>query len=347
MTSALSGTNELIILLSSGDVVLYKIDTQKTEFLFSVKSSFSYKDGGFDINAKSTIYTLDSIVVIVNDYKRHGFVHYPKKYKKLHLWRQDYHADISCYPIALFKNELGIPHLIFSEAWNHIQIMNLNSRQILTASKSLIEENAEEKHLEFYKNHKEDNKFPWPRPYDYFFGKLEMSPNNKNFLSTGWVWGSYDAYNVYELEHFIEKIRIADVPIGGWEHSNRASCWVDDETVAVTYNPFEEDDEDATINSPQEIHFYSIKDSTSKIKRKVQVKKLNIVNSIINFNRDLNTFFLISEKQGIAIISLEGEILLHDQELNVDIHYSNLNRIIKNNDKSVIIYKIEKTGNNV
>lgn len=349
MTATLAAENSLIMLMSSGNVIRYNIDEQKGEHLFSVKSNFTYEDGGFDVNAKSTIYTMDSIVVIVNDYKRHGFVHYPDKYKKLHLWRKDYHADISCYPIALFKNELDIPHLIFSEAWNHLQIMNLDSRQILTASKSLIEENAEERHLDFYKKHKEDNKLPWPRPYDYFFGKLEMSPNNENFLSKGWAWGSSDAYNVYEVKHFMENNRIADIPIGGWEHCNRASCWVDSETVAVAYSPLEEDDEDATGDSSQEIHFYSIKNSHSELKRKLQVKKLDIVNSKIHFNRDLNAFSLISDKQGIAIISLEGEILFYDEKLKVDIHYSDLNRLLKTDGKSVIIYKIEnkKTANTV
>ncbi|MEO1032549.1 MAG: hypothetical protein AAFX55_14150, partial [Bacteroidota bacterium] len=252
ITSAASSLNELVMLLSSGDVIRYDINRQDAKRLFSVKSSVSYKDGGFDINAKSTIYTLDAIVVIVNDYKQHGFVHYPEKYKKLRLWREDYHADISRYPIALFKNDIGIPHLIFSEAWNHLQIMNLDSRQILTASKSLIEENAEERHIEFYKKHKEDNKLPWPRPYDYFFGKLEMSPNNESFLSAGWVWGSYDAYKVYEVKHFIENNRIADIPLGYCEHSNRAACWIDDKTVAVAYNPLEKDDESTTKDSPQE-----------------------------------------------------------------------------------------------
>ncbi len=169
ITVSLSGFNEFVMLMSSGDVIRYNIDEQKKQFLFSVKSSFSFEDGGFDIESPSTIYTLDSIVVIVNDYKRHGFVHYPEKYNSLHLWRKDYHAAISTYPIALFKDEIGIPHLIYGEAWNHIQIMNLDTRQILTASKSLIEEKAEEKHLEFYKNHKEQNKLPWPRPYDYFW----------------------------------------------------------------------------------------------------------------------------------------------------------------------------------
>jgi hypothetical protein len=341
MTATLATENKLIMLMSSGNVICYNIDKQKGEHLFSVKSNFSYEDGGFDINSKSTIYTMDSIVVIVNDYKRHGFVHYPNKYKKLHLWRKDYHADISCYPIALFKNELDIPHLIFSEAWNHLQIMNLDSRQILTASKSLIEENAEEKHLEFYKKHKEDNKLPWPRPYDYFFGKLEMSPNNESFLSTGWAWGSCDAYNVYDVKHFLENNRIADIPLGGWEHSNRAANWIDNKTVAVAYNPLEEDDENATNDSPQEIHFYRIKDNKPEIENKVQVKGLDVVNSKMYFNRELNSIFLISDKQGIAIISLEGEILFHDEKLSLTQYYPTLNRLVKTDDRSVTIYKLK------
>jgi hypothetical protein len=347
ITAALSAPNELIMLMSSGDVIRYNIEEQKGEHLFSVKSSFSHEDGGFDVNEKSTIYTLDSIVVIVNDYKRHGFVHYPNKYKKLHLWRKDYHADISCYPISLFKNEEGTPHLIYGEAWNHLQIMNLDSRKILTASKSLIEENAEERHLEFYNNHKEDNKLPWPRPYDYFFGKLEMSPNKKSFLSAGWGWGSYDAYNIYEVGHFKENNRISDMNIGGWEHSNRAVCWIDDETVAIAYNPIEEDDEDSTKDSPQEIHFYKVDNEKSRIERKIQVIGLDLVNSIIQFNKDLDWIILLSDKDGSVLISLDGEILFQDEKLRSDAYYSDLNLFIKADDKSIIINQIKKTANTV
>ena len=174
-----------------------------------------YSDGGFDTLAQTSIYTLNEILVVVNDFKRHGFVHYPDKYHALHLWREDYHVDISTYPIALYKNSDGVPHLVFAEAWNHVQIMNLDTRQILTASKSLIERNAEEKHIEFYKKFSEDNKLAWPRPYDYFFGKLYISPNQKKFSSAGWVWGSYDSYLVFDIDNFIYSNRISDIKIGG------------------------------------------------------------------------------------------------------------------------------------
>lgn len=340
ITTSLSAPNELVMLMSSGNVVRYNVDEQKKHHLFSIKSSFSYTDGGFDINSPSTIYTLDSIVVIVNDFKRHGFVHYPNKYKSLHLWREDYHADISCYPIALFKNEIGVPHLIYGEAWNHIQIMNLDIRQILTASKSLIEENAEERHLEFYKNDAEDTKIPWPRPYDYFFGRLEMSPNKTNFLSAGWVWGSYDAYNIYDVEDFIQSNRISDKNIGGWEHSNRAVCWIDDETVITTYNPFEEGDEGATKDSPHEIHFHKVSGKKSKVERKVKIKGLDIRKSKVHFNKDLKSIILFSDNDGVALLSLKGEILFHDKKMDQDAYYSDLSLFVKTNGKSVTVHQI-------
>jgi hypothetical protein len=344
MTTSLSAPNELVMLMSSGNVIRYNIAEQKGQHLFSVKSNFSHEDGSFDVNAPSTIYTLDSIVVIVNDYKRHGYVHYPNKYKSLHLWRKDYHADISCFPIALFKNEVGVPHLIYGEAWNHIQIMNLDTRQILTASKSLIEENAVESHLQFYKNHNEDNKLPWPRPYDYFFGKLEMSPNKKNFLSAGWVWGSYDAYNIYAVEHFINNNRIFDKNIGGWEHCNRAVCWIDDETVAITYNPLEDEDEDelSTKDSSHEIHFYKVNNKESEIERKVEIAGLDIVKSKIYFNKNLNSIVLFSDRTGTVILSLEGKIIFHDQKMNQDAYYADLNLFVKIDGKSVAIHQIKK-----
>ena len=342
ITASLASFNELVLLTSSGNVFRYYIDAQKTEHLFSVESSLTYKDGGFDINAKSSIYTLDTIVVLVNDYKLHGFVHYPNKYKKLHLWREDYYANNSCYPIALFKDKIGVPHLVYSQAWNYLQIMNLDSRQVLTASKSLIEENAEEKHLEFHKNFKEDTKLPWPTPYNYFFGKLKMSPTNKYFLSAGWAWGSFDAYNVYEVEHFIENNRISDIYIGGWEHNDRAVCWINNQTVAVAYNPIEEYDEDATKDSPQEIHFYKIDDKKSEIERKVKIPRVNIVHAEMHFNKELNAIILFSDIEGIIVVSLDGEILFRDEELKPDAYDPDLNLFLKTDDTSVRIHQLKK-----
>jgi len=336
---ALSKPNELVLLISSGDVIRYDIQEQKKHHLFSVKSGIGYADGGFDMEAKTTIYNLDEIVVLVNDYKRHGFVHYPNYYEKLHLWRGNYHADISTYPIALFKDELNIPHLIYAKDWNHLQIMNLNTRQVLTAAKSLIEEGAEERHIEFYKNYPEGNKLPWPHPYDYFFGRLEMSPNQKHFLSAGWAWGSVDACTAYEVEDFIQNSRISVKYITQGEHLNRAVCWVDNESIVIIYSPFEDDGEESVSKeTPQEIHFYKL--DKEEAEKKIQIMDLDIVNSEMYFNQVLNTLILCSNKFGAVVISLEGEILFQENSLKQIRYNPDLQLFTQKNENVISIYKI-------
>lgn len=318
VAATLSKPNEVVMLMSSGDVVRYDLDKKEGRHLFTVKSKIGYADGGFDITAETSIYTMDEIVVVVNDFKRHGFVHYPDKYHALRLWRQDYHADISIYPIALYRDADGIPHLIYGQAWNHIQIMNLDTRQILTASKSLIEENAEEKHIEFYKTYREGNKLAWPTPYDYFFGKLFLSPDQKKFLSAGWGWGSYDSYNVYDIEQFINSNRISDLSIGPWEHENRACCWIDNDTIAVAYHPFTEGDENSTADSPCEIHFHKISGDNVAIDKKIQIASKNILTSKLYFSEAIDSFIAISDKNGLAVISLDGQIVFDDESLKAN-----------------------------
>ncbi len=340
VTACISNPNKIIILMSSGEVIKYNIKEQKHFFLFSVKSNIGYEDGGFDLNAESKIYTLDEITVIVNNYKRHGYIYYPGKYDALHLWREDYHADISDYPIALFKKE-DVPHIIYSAAWNHLQIMNLDTRQILTAAKSLIEENAEEKHIEFYKNHVEHNKLPWPHRYDYFFGELLLSPNNKKFLSAGWSWGSSDSYNVYDVENFINSNRISDIKIGFWEHENRAVHWIDEETIAITYNPFTEGDDDASSDSPDEIHLYKLNNEKAEIIKKNKIAgNINVVNSKFCFNKNINSFISFSKEIGLALLSLEGNIIFQDKNLKIDGYNNEANLLFAIDNNKIIIYEI-------
>jgi hypothetical protein len=340
MTATLSKSNEVVMLMSSGSVIRFNLDDRVGKHLFSVKSDIGYSDGGFDMTAKTSIYTMDEIMVVVNDFKRHGFVHYPNKYHALHLWREDYHADISTYPIALYKNEAGVPHLIFGEAWNHIQIMNLDTRQVLTASKSLIEENAEERHIEFYKKYSEDNKLAWPRPYDYFFGKLFMSLDQKKFLSAGWAWGSYDSYHVYDIDKFVKSNRISDIRIGGWEHENRATCWVDNETIAVAYNPFTEGDENSTTDSPCEIHFHKISGDNVEIDKKIQVAEKNILSSRMYFNGAMNSFITVSDKVGLSVISLDGQIAFKDENLKANEYSVETDYFLVADNKTISVYEL-------
>lgn len=342
MTATLSKSNEIVMLMSSGSVIRFNLETQNVEHLFSVKSNIGYPDGGFDVTAKTTIYTMNEIVVVVNDFKRHGFVHYPNKYHALHLWREDYHADISAYPIALYKNKNGIPHLIFGEAWNHIQIMNLDTRQIITASKSLIEENAEERHIEFYQKYNEDNKLAWPRQYDYFFGNLIISPNQENFLSAGWAWGSCDSYNVYNIDKFIESNRISDLKIGSWEHENRATCWVDNQTIAVVYNPYTEGDDNSTSDSKSEIHIHKINGDRVEVETKIQISDKNEIPTKMYYWLEMNSFVLITDKGYVSIISMDGQIIFKSKNLKVEEYSIETGCFLTIDNKSISVYELSK-----
>lgn len=346
MTAVISRPNEIVMLMNSGFVVRVNLDKKESVYLFSVKNDFEYEDGGFDLTATSSIFTLSDIIVVVNDYKRHGFIHYPGKYRALHLWREDYHADISRYPIALFKDARGVPHIIYGVAWNHVQIMNLDTRQVLTASKSLIEENAEERHIEFNKRYSGDNKLPWPRPYDYFYGELLLSPDQQKFLSAGWGWGSADRYNVYDIKHFISSNRIAHVNIGAWEHENRATCWIDNETIAVLHNPFIDGDEDgnknenATADSPCEIHFYKLKGDHVEIAHKIQLADSIKLQTYLYYNRSIDAFLTFSYSTGLSIISMDGQIAYKDENLKVSQYHMETGLLLVLDNKTIRIYEI-------
>lgn len=340
ITATISKPNEIVMLTSSGNVIRFNLAEQKGEHLFSVKSGIQYSDRGFDLSAKSSIYTLDEIVVIVNDYKCHGLIHYPGQYRVLNLYREDYHADITCYPIALFKNQNNIPHIIYSVAWNHIQIMNLDTRQILTAAKSLIEENAEERHIEFHKIHKDENKLPWPSPYDYFYGQLKLSPDKKYFLSAGWVWGSFDAYNIYNIDHFIQSNRISDIRTSGWEHESRGVCWINNELIAIVYNPFTEGDDDSNKETPHEIHFYQLINGKTELTTKIKVAGIELTKYEISFNKELNSIVAFSYRGGIAVISLEGKVLFQDAEFKVNNYNADINQFITIKERTVLISRL-------
>jgi hypothetical protein len=323
INATLSKPNELVFMDSKADVFRYNFETKEQTYLFSPMVNTN-----FDPKEKSTIYTLDEIVIVVNDFKLDGSIHYPNKYKFLTFCREDYHASISKYPISLFKNKDGVPHLIYAQAWNHIQIINLDTRQILTATKSLIDVRAVVRRIEIYKNHNESNKLKWPSPYDYFFGELKLSPNQKYFLSAGWAWGSCDAYNVYNIDEFIKSNRISDIQVTAGEHETRATCWVDNEIIAVSFHPLTEGEE--SQKDLYEIHLFKINDEEFTLTEKIKVIGIDIVNTKMYYNTNFDAFVFI-KTQGFYVISREGELLYSNKNLKVEEYNKNCFVSIKEN----------------
>ena len=242
--AALLDDSRAIVLTTSGVVGAARLGSGSFEQIFDTNppKNVHYSDGGFDSSAASSVYVMGEIVVVVNDYKTNGFVLNQEQDYVLRLHRDDYYAEISQYPIALFRGTDGDPYLIYGTAWNRVDIANLTTRQVLTADKSLIEVGAEQHHLDFYSKHTESNKFLWPSEYDYFYGHLAVSPNRRRFLSAGWWWGSSDCCATYDIGDFTASHRINACHIGYWEHHHRPVCFVDDDTVAVPVNPARESD---------------------------------------------------------------------------------------------------------
>lgn len=338
-----SSETELVVLLSSGLVLRVDLATRQAKSLFVAKDDFNSSDGGFDITSPTSIYTLDQIVVVVNNIKVRGFVHYPGLFEKLGFARKDYYADISNYPVALYNNPEGVPHLIYSEAWNHIQIMNLNTRQILTADKSLIETGAEERHLKFYTQYKEYDHHAWPTPYDYFFGKLKLSPDQRYFVSTGWIWGSADCYRIFDIETFIKEHRISDIKFGTWEHENRSCCWINSNTAAVLYNPFMEGDEDATEDTPYEIHYCVIEDSRTQLIKKILLESTPpTINADMYYDAAWDAFIFVTD-QKCQIISATGKNLLSEDGIVITSYHQETRTLLSINEKTIELYSIVST----
>ncbi|NIG54072.1 hypothetical protein [Chitinophaga sp. Cy-1792] len=347
-TATILSHNELVILLNNGDVNHLNFRENTYSHAFSMKSSFTFDDGGFDASAPSSIYTMDEIIVVVNDYKTHGKVYFPENYV-LRLRREDYHADISEYPIALFKDSDGIPHLIYSQAWNHLQVMNIRTRQILTATKSLIEEGAEEKHLAYYSSHKEDNKLPWPQPYDYFFGELSVSPDARYFLSNGWAWGSFGHYVAFNIREFIYGNRIKPINIAIMDHQDRGMCWASNDTVAITCHPFleeQEEDEEDKKGYPSdyyEIKLFKISDTAAETLPPIGINGIDITGAVIHYSSISAAYILHSKKIGVLVVSPDGKILFHDDTVVIDSYDEKTGLMLKISGKAISVYTFSQT----
>ncbi len=339
LAAELINNRECAVLFSSGHVHKWNIEERNWEYITKVTSAFTYQDGGFDLLSKCTIYAMDPIIVIANDYKAHAILKYPGEYR-INLWRANDHSEVSKYPIAFFKNETGVPHLVHGIAWNHLQVMSLDTRLVLTADKSVMEEEAEERHIAFYKSHEEDNKLPWPRPFDYFYGELLMSPGGSSFLSKGWSWGSSDCYRVFDLKDFIENKRISSRTVGYWEHNNRCACWIDDTTVAVEYYPFREGDEGATIDTPGELHFYDVSQAHPVATRKFALNKHEENSKALFYSPLFKALVLLNDPAGITIYSLEGDVLKTDPDFKADKFYPETNMFITSHEKGLLIHQL-------
>lgn len=333
-------TEELIVLLQNEVVVKHHVITNETKELFSIKTAMNYSDGGFDINAPCSIYAMDDIIVVSNDKKTHAIIHYHEKYT-IRIQREDYHADISKFPIALFKNQDNIPHIIFATAWNRVDVMNLENCHNLTADKSLIEQDAEESHAK-YANPEKHGYHIWPSNFDYFYADLIMSPDNKHFLSKGWSWGSSDSYYVFRIEDFIKNKRITYQAVNHWEHESRAACWITNDELVVCCNAISEEFDDADPDNPIEIVIYKLTGEKFEIIKRTRVSDLADTDHEFQYSFALQAIVSYPKTNlGLLIFDLDGKTILKENQYKIE-NFNIENHTFSTFDKHELnIFKIE------
>ncbi len=83
-------------------------------------------------------------------------------------------------------------------------------------------------------------------------------------------------------------------------------------------------------------------DEKTEVIGRVKVENLDIVSADFSFSNALNSIVACSDKIGIAVISLEGEVLYHNNELKVNNYCSDTNQFITIKDNILTIHKLNK-----
>ncbi len=253
-----AGSGRAVWLLSNGAVMSMDVLSGKAVMIFDTAEAVSYDDGGFDANSPSAVYVKGGYTAVTNRFGRHGWVYSDAEDWRIRLMRDAYQTESTEYPMAFCERD-GKVHMIFAEAWNHLQIADLDTRRVLTAAKSRVTEGAEEKHLAYYREHEEANKLLWPSEYDYFYGRIKVSPDGAHFLSCGWVWGAFDAVVAYDTADFIENPRIRESVVFAGEFMHRNACFVGNGAAAVPVKPDIDDyGYDGGDEIPWEVRLYDL-----------------------------------------------------------------------------------------
>ena len=305
-----AGSGRVVWLLSNGAVMSMDCGDGKTVLIFDTAEAVNYDDGGFDVNAPAAVYVKGGYTAVVNRFGRHGFVNSDEGDYTLRLMRDGYQAAHTEYPLAFFERD-GRIHMIFGEAWNHVQIADLSTRQVLTAAKSRVTEGAEESHIAYYREHEEANKLLWPSEYDYFYGGIRVSPDGRHFLSCGWVWGAFDALAAYETEDFIANPRIRESVVFAGEHMSRKGCFCGNDAVAVPVKPDIDDyGYDGGDEIPWEVRLFS---PDGEELAAVSLPGLNLAE--VNLAYAGGCVCLWSDKFGFAAVDFaSGEVVCRDED---------------------------------
>jgi hypothetical protein len=174
----------------------------------------------FEHIADTKIYSYKNYICIVENRGLHGVVLdlQDTDFYKI-LFREDYHTEHCSFSIGFFTKDEQV-FLIHGTARNRLDITCLKDNTLQT--NRLIDYETNTNYV------------------DYFHSLLAVSPDEKSFVSNGWVWSPCDAIMLFSVEFFLKTYENSHVFVTfeqttgyNWD---RPLCWVDNQTLAVAYN---------------------------------------------------------------------------------------------------------------
>ena len=136
------------------------------------------------------------------------------------LSREDYHANVSAWPLAMVRHE-GRDVLITSTAWNRLEALELPSLVRLAPKE------AESK-------------------LDYFWGQASVSADGRRLASFGWFWHPVGALRTLDVAAWLSTgvdppAELFPAQFAEWWDDS--VCWLDDGRVAMRGQPTASADE--------------------------------------------------------------------------------------------------------
>ncbi len=312
------GNLELVIVCKSGSVFLFDCETE-SKTLIAELPVVSY-----ELNLQ--LYSLQDYVCIVQKYGTDGVVINlsDSKYQKK-LERGNYCADVSLFPIAFYAKE-NQTFLLHGTDWNRLDITCLETDELQTNRVVEYETNS--------------------NYFDYFHASLLVAPDSDSFISKGWVWQPYEVITFYSVENFLKEFELSNRQIEFEETSGynweRPMCWIDNKTLAVSYNRMESGEIKA--DTPSEIVFVDVLEN--KIVDRIEFNGFSLsdekeVGGELFFDLENNNFIGLNKQTGLLITDLNGKEIFADKTL-ISHHYSAKHKLAYRIDRKNQLIEIEK-----
>ncbi|MCM3170856.1 hypothetical protein [Paenibacillus sp. MER 99-2] len=139
-----------------------------------------------------------AVAAVSNVYGQHAAVYDLLDGKEiLQLSRDDYHYDVSTYPLSFAYIDQRLI-LVHGTEWNRLDLTDVLLGESLTVRHTPIHHNDSSQNT--------DEPDTSEHYLDYFHGKLSVSPDQKWIVDSGWVWAPLGITRSWSLENWLSHV---------------------------------------------------------------------------------------------------------------------------------------------